>query len=239
MIITNPSKDIFEITISNSDHSNAFSDEMAAELTQALREAGNMSRLVILRGEGKDFSTGRMSMGKSVAVRPEALTRRRKTEVIFDCYDAFRFVPIPVIGVIKGRAHGFGCAIAALCDISIAADTASFSIPEMAHRIFPTMVMSAMIDRLSMKTLTYLVYSAKKLNAEEALRAGLVSEVVPESLLERAVSELTSAMLKSPDPALRGVKEYLRSACDMPIRGAVDYAQNLHATINSSSEMKR
>jgi hypothetical protein len=44
-------------------------------------------------------------------------------------------------------------------------------------------------------------------------------------------------MLNMPRAALLGTKEYLRCAPDMPIRGAVDYAQNLHATINSSNEM--
>lgn len=239
MITVRPGEDVFEIIIDNPQHANAVSDEMAADLIHALEEAGRAARIAVLRGEGEDFCTGRMSMGKRPAERPEALARRRQTAVIFDCYDAFRRTPIPIIGVVKGRAHGFGCAIAALCDITIAADTASFRIPEMAHNILPTMVMSAMVDRLSPKVLSYLVYSTVEIGAEEALRYGLASKVVPEAALDQELAALTAAMLKAPQPALGGVKDYVRSAYDMPIRGAVDFAQNLHATVNSSSEMKR
>jgi enoyl-CoA hydratase len=239
MIVRKRSGEIFEIIIDNQQHANAVSDEMAADLILALEEAGKTAEIAIIRGEGRDFCTGRMSMGKRSGDRPEALARRRRTEVIFDCYDAFRNVPIPVLGVVKGRAHGFGCAIAALCDITLAADSATFSIPEMEHNILPTMVMSAMVDRVSRKVLSYLVYSASEISAAEAVGWGLASKAVSEANLDAEVASLTATMLRAPRPALRGVKEYMRSAYDMPIRGAVDYAQNLHATVNSSSEMSR
>src|SRR4029450_14088992 len=82
---------------------------------------------------------------------PEAFELRRRNDV--DCYGAFRRCEIPVIGVVRGRAFGFGCAIAAVCDITLAADTAKFQVPEMAHNIMPTMVMSALVDRVSRKAL--------------------------------------------------------------------------------------
>ncbi|HTH96211.1 MAG TPA: enoyl-CoA hydratase/isomerase family protein [Stellaceae bacterium] len=230
---------IIELVIDNPEHGNAVTDPMAAELAQHLAEAADHAELAVLRGAGKDFCAGRMSMGKKVAELPEALVRRRNTEVIFRCYDAFRDCPIPVVGVVSGRAHGFGCAIAALCDVTIAADDATFSVPEMAHNILPTMVLSALVDRLSRKELAYLVYSTREISAARAQDYGLVSEVVPAADLDAALDDLTKAMLAAPRPALLGVKEYLRSAPHMGTRGAVDFAQNLHATVNSSSEMKR
>jgi enoyl-CoA hydratase len=228
-----------ELTIDNPEHANAATDEMAAELTRYLADAADESDLVVLRGTGEDFCTGRISMGRRDGPRPEALARRRKTEVIFNCYDAFRATPVPVVGLVRGRAHGFGCAIAALCDITLAADTAMFQIPEMAHNILPTMVMSGLIDRVPRKELMYLVYSTKEIGAAQAQVYGLVSEVVPEAELEAAFDALKTAMLNAPRPALLGVKEYVRSAPGMDIRGAIDFAQNLHATVNSSSEMDK
>jgi enoyl-CoA hydratase len=226
-----------ELTIDNQEHANAMSDAMAADLTRYLLEAADDADLVVLRGAGADFCTGRMSMGKRDGAQPEALARRRKTEVIFRCYDAFRETPVPVIGLVRGRAHGFGCAVAALCDITIAAETATFRIPEMAHNILPTMVMSALIDRLPRKELMYLVYSTREIAAAQARAIGLVSETVPDADLEASVEALKAAMLSMPRPALLGVKEYVGTAPGMAIRGAVDFAQNLHATVNSSTEM--
>ena len=179
-----------ELTIDNPAHDNAMSDDMARELADLLDAAADEADLVVLRGAGADFCSGRMSMGKRSGTQPQALDRRRKTEVIFRCYDAFRATPVPVIGVVRGRAHGFGCAIAGLCDITLAASTASFQIPEMAHNILPTMVMSALIDRMPAKELAYLVYSTREIDAAAARAYGLVSEVVPDAGLDAAFEAL-------------------------------------------------
>ena len=60
--------------------------------------------------------------------------------------------------------------------------------------------------------------------------------MVPPAELDRAADELAQAIVAAPRPATEGIKEYLRTAPDMAIQGAVDYARNLHATINSSAE---
>src|SRR5262249_60331431 len=103
---------------------------------------------------------GRGAMGqRAPSGPPGAFGRRRRNDVVFHCCGPFRRCEIPVIGVVRGRAFGFGCAIAAVCDITLAADTAKFQVPEMAHNIMPTMVMSALVDRVPRKAMTYLVWS--------------------------------------------------------------------------------
>lgn len=228
-----------ELTINNPRVGNAFTDAMANTLAHHLLDAGETADLIVLRSAGDDFCVGRASMGQRVAELPEALARRRSSEVVFHCYEAFRSTPAPILGVVRGRAYGFGCAIASLCDITLAAETATFQIPEMAHNILPTMVMSALVDRLPPKELAYLTYTTAIFSAAAAKSYGLVSEVAPDGELDMRLEETIAATLRAPRPALLGVKEYLRSAPDMARRGAVDFARNLHATVNSSSEMKR
>lgn len=65
-----------------------------------------------------------------------------------------------------------------------------------------------------------------------------MSDIVPAAGLDAALERLCAAILKAPPAAIRGAKEYLRTAPDMPIDGAVDYARNLHAVINSSARMR-
>ena len=129
--------------------------------------------------------------------------------------------------------------IAALCDITIASEAATFQIPEMEHYILPTMVLSAMIDRMTRKGLGYMTWSCATVGPERALSHGIVSEVVPAAKLDQAVEDLCKFMLKAPAVATGGVKEYLRHAMTMDVPSAVDLARNLHAVVNSSSEMKR
>ena len=229
---------ILRITIDRPDAGNGMTDPMVVTLTKLLEDAPKTSRLVVFRGAGADFCIGRAA-GPPANPNAEALQRRREFDVVFGCYGVFRKLPIPVVNVVQGKALGLGCALAALSDITIAADTATFQVPEMGHRILPGMVMSALIDRVPRKALMYLVHSTATITAERALSFGLVSEVVPASDLEAKVEATIAAILKAPAIATEGVKEYVSRAMDMDIAGAVDFARNLHATINASSEMKK
>jgi enoyl-CoA hydratase len=231
---------ILRVTLNRPDAGNGVSDDMAAELAGILNGAADTTQFVVLRGAGPDFCTGRAhNRGGAPEGPPEALALRRRNEVVFNCYGAFRRSPIPIVGVVQGRAIGFGCALAALCDITIASDAAKFQLPEMGHNIMPTMAMSALVDRVPRKALMYLVYSTAVIGAERALSFGLVSEVVPAAELDEAVRTLCAALVKAPRPATLAVKEYAQVALSMDLQGAIDFARNLHATINSSSEMRR
>jgi enoyl-CoA hydratase len=134
---------------------------------------------------------------------------------------------------------GFGTAVAGLCDVCIASDAATFSIPEMAHNVMPTMVMSALFDRVNRNAILWMSYSTDFINAERAMMYGIVSNVVPAAKLEEEVSGFCGKLLNSPRAAIRGLKEYLRVAPDMHAQAALDYARSLHSMVNSSSEMKK
>ena len=243
-ILTATDGEILRVTLNRPDTGNAMTDDMARELTTILLNAHPGHRLIVLRGAGEDFCMGRDSgrpktAGGGKGVPPEALDRRRSTEVIFDCYGAFRKTPVPIVSLVQGRALGFGCALAALCDLTIATEDARFQSPEMAHRIMPTMVMSSLIDRLPRKAISHLVYTSQVIGPERALTFGIVGDVVTRDKAEEALAETCRAILATAPPATEAVKEYLKTAMQMDVQGAVDFARNLHATINSSSEMKR
>jgi enoyl-CoA hydratase len=154
---------------------------------------------------------------------------------VFNTYGAIRDCAVPVVCVVQGRALGFGCVVAAVADITIASDNATFQVPEM----LPTVVMSALVDRASRKALSYLVYSATEVSAERALSYGIVSDVVTCAELEDAVRTLCANILQASAVATEGVKDYLRRAMTMDVPSAVDYARNLHTVVNSSSEIRK
>ncbi|MFY9760534.1 MAG: enoyl-CoA hydratase/isomerase family protein [Xanthobacteraceae bacterium] len=238
-ILTQQDGPILRVTLNQPDRGNAVSDAMVAELAGIIAGAEKRSSLVVLRGAGKDFCVGRAMMGQRPATEPDAYERRAFSDVVFDCYGAMRDAKIPIIAVVQGRALGFGCAIAAACDITLASDAAVFQVPEMAHNILPTMVMSSFVDRVPRKAMSYLVYSQAEIGPERALSFGIVSDVVPAAKLDAAVETLCAAILKAPKPAIYGVKEYVKTGPDMAVYGAVEFARNLHATVNSSGEMRK
>jgi len=233
---------LLRVTINHPERGNAMTDDMAIELTGLIEgAAATGARVMVLAGAGEDFCVGRHRGAGGPPPPGDALDRREVSDVIFNCYGAFRRAPIPIIGVVRGRALGFGCAIAAACDITMAGERALFQVPEYAHNIMPTMVMSALVDRVPRKAMGYLVYSTATVSAQRALAWGLASEVVPEAELGTAVEQLCRNIIKAPLPATHAVKEYVRSGPDMATPGAVEYARNLHATINSAidARMKR
>jgi enoyl-CoA hydratase len=230
--------DVTTFVLNRPQAGNRQTDATWAALTEMITAAAKESRLIVFKGAGDDFCLGREAMGRPAPVL-EAYAVRERSETIFNLYGAFRSAKVPIIGIVQGRAVGLGCALAALCDITIASDKARFQLPEMAHNIMPTIAMSALVDRLSRKAATFMVYSTQEIDAHKALVFGLVSNVVPANELDAAVAGLVERLEKTPLPALLAVKEYARSAFNMSTQAANDFARNLHATVNSFSEMRR
>jgi len=238
-ILTKQDGRILRITLNHPERGNAVSDAMVAELTGIIEGAEKTSSLAVLRGAGADFCVGRAVMGAAPKNDPDAYERRAFSDVVFNCYGAMRNAKVPIIAVVQGRALGFGCAIAAACDITLASDDTVFQVPEMAHNILPTMVMSSFVDRVPRKAISYLVYSTAEITPERALSFGIVSDIMPAAEIDAAVETLCAAILKAPLPAIYGVKEFVKTAPDMAVHGAVEFARNLHATVNSSGEMRK
>ena len=223
----------------NRPEDNGCSDAMAAQLSEALISAHESCDAVLLRSIGPDFCTGRVRNPDAGPPHPEAYTRRDEYDSIFNCYKAIRDAQVPVIGVIEGRCMGFGTAVAAVCDVAFASNTAVFNIPEMDHGVMPTMVMSALYDRVNRNAIMWMTYSAEFIEAAEAQAYGIVSRVVDTSKLNMEVQKFCEVLLSRPRPGILGLKEYLRSAPRMDDRGALDYARSLHSMVNTASAMKK
>src|SRR5215470_18565091 len=189
--------DVTAITLNRPEAGNRQNDVTWAEVTKMLDAAAQDSRVILFKGAGDDFCLGREAMGQPGPVL-EAYGVRDRSETIFNLYGAFRNSKVPIVGVVQGRAVGLGCALAALCDITIASDRARFQLPEMSHRIMPTMAMSALVDRVPRKAAIYLVYSTQEIDAHKALMFGLVSDVVTAHELEGAVAALVGHFRKVP-----------------------------------------
>jgi enoyl-CoA hydratase len=229
--------DVTTLILNRPEVGNRQTDATWGELTGMLDAAAKESRLIVFKGAGDDFCLGRDAMGQPAPVM-EAYAMRERAETIFNLYGAFRNAKVPIVGVVQGRAVGLGCALAALCDITIASEKARFQLPEMAHNIMPTIAMSALVDRVPRKAATYLVYSTEEIDAQKALMFGLISNVVPAGELDATVATLVERMKKTPVAALLAAKEYARSAFNMNTQAANDFARNLHATVNTFSGMR-
>jgi enoyl-CoA hydratase len=238
-IVMRKDGDITTITLNRPEAGNRQTDASWAQMTEMLDTASKESRLILFKGAGEDFCLGREAMGQPQPTpAPEAYAVRGRSETIFNLYGAFRNSRAPIIGVVQGRAVGLGCALAALCDVTIASEKARFQFPETAHRIMPTIAFSALVDRMPRKAATFMIYSAQEIDAHKALTFGLASDVVSHGELDASVNRLVGHFKEMPLAAVLAVKEYARTAFSMSTQAATDFARNLHATVNSFSGMR-
>jgi enoyl-CoA hydratase/carnithine racemase len=223
------------LTIDRVADGNMLTIAMQREFIAALRAAAaSDAKVIVVRSNGPDFCRGRDSRGNPPTPTMMAM-RTNVLEPILDTYDAVAATAQPIVALVQGAAHGFGCALATACDLTIAAGNARFRLPEMEHDLPPTLAMSAMMARVPRKALTWMVYSLEELDAAAALQFGIVSAVVPLGRLDAALKKLLATLAARSPAALTAVKDYMRSAPLMEPRGARDYAGNLLAGVLSSA----
>ena len=232
--------DVYAITLNRPATGNALSDAAIARLGDLLQGVDSDVRIITLQGAGDDFCVGREPPPPGTPRKVmEALELQRAHDVVFRVYGLIRGARAPVIAKVRGRAQGFGFALAAVADVTFAADDTTFQIPEFAHSIMPTMVASSMIDRVPLKAMMYRIYSTEPFSATEALQMGAVSAVTRPVALDKEVDGFIQRLLAAPTPALLAVKDYTRNAQAIDINKAVEYARALHAVVNTSSEMRK
>jgi len=226
--------DIVTITIDRPDNGNRVTNDMAATLGAAIDAAGGAgAKLIVLRGAGEVFCLGRdMPPGSEGGNAMDI--RAGNTEPALELFAKFQRCPSTIIGIVQGKAVGMGCAMAALCDITLAADDAQFQVPEMHRDLPPTLVMWALADRIPRKAAAHLVYSRDPIGAAMALSLGLVSRVAPAAELQAETDALIAKLSENSIPALNAVKSYMRSAPEMDRQGAADFASNLLANVLAS-----
>ena len=226
----------FDIVIGRPDAGNALTAEMTTALASALVDLPDAAKFVVLRGEGADFCAGRVSpMPPAGTVLAAGQIRARVSDPVLDFYQMVRDVRVPVIAVVKGRAHGVGCALAGLADLTIADSTAAFAIPEMDRDIPPLLVMTALSARLSRAALARMVLSRRQVDANEAVTIGLAAQACAPDEIESAVAQVRQCLSTNSHTSLMAVKHFLNVAPEMSFAALKEYA----ATSNASAVSER
>lgn len=167
-------------------------------------------RCAIISGAGGNFSSG--------GDLKWFLERNKAHEPSYDYppYKELDGCPKPVIAAVDGfcLASGFNCAVL-YCDIRIASERAKFGIPA-GKRALPISYPIPFTWHMTLGNALYLVLTGKELNAEEALRMGVVSEVVPHEKLMKRATELAKTISEAAPMHVRCHKEFLRRFVEVP-----------------------
>jgi len=217
------------LTIDREPQRNALDRATLDELENALRAAANATdvRVAVLRGAG----TGAFSAGadlKEVLAHQTLDDRRRHFDGVARVIRAMHELGVPVIARVQGFALAGGCGLAVAADFTIAGESAVFGLPEIDVGLLP-MVVSAPILRAtgSRKVVLDLVLSGRRVAAEEALRLGLATRVVPDALLDAEVDALAARLASLSPAALRLGKESVYTMSEMEYGAALHYLREM------------
>lgn len=208
------------ITLTRPNQLNAINMSMLKELkefTEKLKTDGSVG-CVIITGQGeKAFAAGADIGEMKDMTQNEAKKFSRLGSAVMRSIEKLE---IPVIAAVNGYALGGGCELTLCCDIRIAAENAVFGQPEVTLGIIPgfggTQRLSRVVGQSRAKEM---IFTGKNINAEEALRAGLVSRVVPEGGALAAAEELAKTIIKNPANTVRSCKNAVEKStrCDIDI----------------------
>ena len=226
--------DCLDVILNRPDEGNLITNEMGLEIAQTLREASPTVKLIRLRGNGSNFCRGRQAPKIDRDTMTALDMRHPIAEVPLALYGAVKEARAPTLAIVQGEALGVGLALAAVCDITLAADNAVFQVPELNHNIAPTLVMWALLNRVPYKTTAYLVYSRERITAHHAQELGLVTKVVPPEQLIGEALELTQTILSRHAIPLQGIKEFLKFSGRMDPGSATAYSSALNAVVSAS-----
>jgi enoyl-CoA hydratase/carnithine racemase len=173
------------ITFNRPERHNAMDNPMSAAFGAAVSAAleDPAVRAILLRGEGKSFSTGRdtAALGKRAPGVSDFAHVSRSQQRKFQFLDSQK----PTIAAVRGYAIGGGCEIALQCDLRVASETAQFSLPEIDHGIITdgggSVITAALAGPSRAK---YLLMTGERIDAAQALAWGLVDFVVPDDELD-------------------------------------------------------
>ena len=226
--------DVLDITLNRPASGNLITNDIGKAIIAALAEVGSDLKLIRLQSNGADFCRGRESPAIDRATARAREFREKIAEPALALYAALINARAPILGVVQGQASGVGCALAALCDLSVAGESATFQIPEMNHGIPPTLVMSVMVGRVPLNAISQLVLTREPIPAPRARELGIVGELAPDVGLVAKADAMEARLLESPALSLQAIKEYARLAPGMDQVGKISLAANLISTVLSS-----
>jgi len=230
---------IATITLNRPEKRNAISGRMMDELLAALGECeASEARAVILTGAGKAFCSGMdLEALREIACRSpeENLEDARRMARMFRRLYTF---PRPLIAAVNGAAIAGGCALATLCDFTLAVPEAKFGYTEVRIGFLPAVVAVFLVRLIDEKRARDLLLTGRIFGANEAQRLGLVTEIVPGERLLEIAREVAAALMASSPTSLARTKRLLVGFSEIELDRQLELAIQEQARIRATADFR-
>ena len=225
------------LTLNRPEKRNAISFELIDDLLRALDEVGKSSALVlILTGAGKAFCSGMDLENLKSLIGRSPEQNLKDSETMVRLFRALYELPKVTIAAVNGAAIAGGTGLAVLCDFTLAVPEAKFGYTEVKIGFVPAIVSTFLLRQVGEKHARDLLLTGRIIGVEEALRMGLINEVVPADRLMTRARELAAQIMENSPTSLvltkRLLSEHARAELDQQIEAAVRENAAIRATKN-------
>jgi methylglutaconyl-CoA hydratase len=202
---------IVTLTLNRPGQRNALDPELAGALVAAVEAASvdPQTRVIVLTGAGSAFCAGaKLDTLLEASERGDVDAVRASFEVIERVYRALLAARPPLIAAVNGAALAGGAGIVGCCDLAVASDRASLGYPEVLLGLVPGMVLTLLAQQAGTRTALDLALTGRRVSADEGLRVGLLTEVVPADRLDARVAEVAGQLAALSPGALAATKRW-------------------------------
>ena len=211
------------LTLNRPAKRNALDNQMVDELRHALRasEGDKQTRVIVLRGAGKDFCAGMDLSALERLSTASILENREDAAQLGSLFQTIRELQLPVIAAVQGRAVAGGAGLAVACDLVIASRSALFGFTEVAIGFVPAMVMAVARRNLGEKRAFEILATGRMLTSAEAERMGLINSVSDDDQHESEVERQAEAVARLSQSAVMLTKYLLYQTDALPFERAL------------------
>jgi enoyl-CoA hydratase/carnithine racemase len=225
------------LTMNRPEKRNALNFELAKGLLDALRaaDADDSVGAIVLTGAGQGFCAGAdLSEFKELGT---GLAAEDRAELTMQLHLAFTQIQKPVVAAINGHAMGGGAGLAIASDLALMAEGAKLGYPEPKHGIVAAIVMANLVRQVGRKAAFELVSLGEPVDAQQALRLGMINKVTSKENLLQEAFEIAQKLAGVKREAMAETKRLFHEVVDLPLPKALERGRDTNKRMRNFAQL--
>ncbi|MBV9756248.1 MAG: enoyl-CoA hydratase/isomerase family protein [Alphaproteobacteria bacterium] len=217
VLLATDARGIATLTLNRPERGNAYDETMLAALADGLQRlaADAAVRAVVIRGAGRHFQVGADIDWLARAARYPPQQAFAASMATTRTMQLLNELPKPTIAIVHGACFGGGCGLVCCVDVALATPAAQFGLTEVRVGVAPTPISTHMVHAMGLRHTRRYALTGERFDAAEALRIGLVHEVVAEDAVAARLAAVIDAILLGAPGAIAATKRSFLAANDL------------------------
>ncbi|MCB1341079.1 MAG: enoyl-CoA hydratase/isomerase family protein [Pseudooceanicola sp.] len=240
VVITQRQGRALTIMINRPERRNALNDQVVTAIVQAIdgAEADPEVRVIVLTGAGDRAFCAGGDLEPGADGTPFTISASQPGHLTAALFRRMNACRLPLVARVNGHALAGGLGLVCACDLAVAAETATFGVPETKVGLFPMMILPFLLRNTPNRVLMEMCITGEPISAQEALGHGMLNHVVPAAELDAKVDWLVGRIADKSPTGIRMGKHALRQIREMSAEQALEYAPMMLATMARSEDAR-